>query len=173
MSSACGGAYQDSWITGCEGEDVGAGDSAWAGSLESGLDLVDHLKPPEGVPVGVRPFLTDYAAAVVQQHGCITALHIKQYQKRLIIISQMWNSLEIRHTLRSSSGSRFIRHMHWIKDNGRGTESFNHCALELCKYLLIWLTEKISLKKGKNRVINHGTCSIVSPRLKVVLALAM
>jgi hypothetical protein len=84
-----GGAYQDSGVTGCKGKDVGARDSAWARSLKSGFDLVDHLKPPEGVPVGVRPFLTDYTAAVVQQDGCIAALHEEQYSKRLIIISQM------------------------------------------------------------------------------------
>lgn len=74
--------YQGSGVAGRKGEDVSAGDGAWAGSLESGLDLVDNLKPPEGVPVGVGPFLTDYAATVIQQHGRITALHVKQCWKR-------------------------------------------------------------------------------------------
>jgi hypothetical protein len=50
-------------------------------TLESSLDLVDHLEPPDGVPVRVGPFLTNDAAAVVQQHRSITALHI--LRKRL------------------------------------------------------------------------------------------
>ncbi|WVZ71700.1 hypothetical protein U9M48_020253 [Paspalum notatum var. saurae] len=78
-----GGMYQGSGVTGCEGEDVSAGDCAWAGRLKSGLDLVNNLKPPKGVLVGVGPFLTDYAATVIQQHGCITALHVEQCWQRL------------------------------------------------------------------------------------------
>lgn len=83
------GTYQGSGITSCEGEDIGTGDSAWAGSLESSLDLVDHLKSPEGVPVRVGPFLTEYAAAVVQQHRSVTALHMEQCWKRVVVMSHM------------------------------------------------------------------------------------
>lgn len=68
--------YQGGGITSGEGENVGAGDCARAGSLESSLDLVYHLEPPDGVPVGVGPFLTNDAAAVVQQHRSVAALHI-------------------------------------------------------------------------------------------------
>jgi hypothetical protein len=69
------GTYKDCGVAGCKGKDVGAGDGAGAGSLKGSLDLVDDLKPPEGIPVGVGPFLTNYAAAVIQQHGRIASLH--------------------------------------------------------------------------------------------------
>jgi hypothetical protein len=58
--------YEDSGVTGGEGEDVGAGDSVGASRLKGDLDLVDDLEPPEGVQIGVGPLLTDYAAAVVE-----------------------------------------------------------------------------------------------------------
>lgn len=67
--------YEFGGVAGGEGEDVGAGDGAGAGGLEGGLDLVDDLEPPEGVAIGVGILLADYAAAVVQQHGCVAPLH--------------------------------------------------------------------------------------------------
>lgn len=41
--------YEDSGVTGGEGKDVSTGDGAGAGRLKGDLDLVDDLKPPEGV----------------------------------------------------------------------------------------------------------------------------
>jgi hypothetical protein len=75
------GTYKDSGVTGRKGNDVGAGDGARAGSLKGSLDLVDNFKPPEGVPVGVGPFLANYAAAVIQKHGRVTSLHRKMLEK--------------------------------------------------------------------------------------------
>jgi hypothetical protein len=77
------GTYKDSGVTGGKGKDVGAGDGARAGSLKGSLDLVDNFKPPEGVHVGVGPFLANYAAAVIQKHGRVASLHTERCWKKV------------------------------------------------------------------------------------------
>jgi hypothetical protein len=75
-------ADEDGGVAGGEGEDVGAGDGAGAVGLEGDLDLVYHLEPSGGVAVGVGPFLTDDAAAVVQQQRGVASLHTHTHTQR-------------------------------------------------------------------------------------------
>jgi len=67
--------YHDGGVAGGEGEDVGAGDGAGAGRLEGGLDLVDDLEAPGGVPVGVGPLLAHDGPAAVQKDRRVAALN--------------------------------------------------------------------------------------------------
>jgi len=68
--------YHDCGVAGSKREDVGAGDGSRAGSLESGLDLVDDLEAPGGVLVGVGPLLAHDGPAAVQQQRRVAALQV-------------------------------------------------------------------------------------------------
>jgi hypothetical protein len=66
--------HHDGGVAGCKRQDVGAGDGGRAGSLERGLDLVDDLEAPGGVPVGVGPLFAHDGPAAVQQQRSVAAL---------------------------------------------------------------------------------------------------
>jgi hypothetical protein len=66
--------YQEGAVPRGKGDDIGAGDDAWANELDVGLDLVDDLVTADGVDVGAGALLADEAAGVVQENRGVAAL---------------------------------------------------------------------------------------------------
>lgn len=67
--------YKNSWVSCCQSQGIGTGDSLWACLLQWGFDLVNNFEPTSWVSVWDWTLLANYASTVVQKYWSITTLN--------------------------------------------------------------------------------------------------
>ena len=103
---------------GGQGEDVSAGDDAWAGVLQGGLDVVHHGEPPRGAVVGVGCLLAAHRRGLVEQQRRVTTLHEHTINRAPFRVrSVLWHTRLWQ--LPPCMGRRGV-HVHWRSSRGSG-----------------------------------------------------